>query len=176
MKMAALLKTLQEENSLDLFILYENDSLFIRYKDGTSVELSPCGTAFLHREAALCKRRMKQLTRFAVSSFRTKIIEAVRIRNLFAARPYLCKELTSQHELRVSSSAHVSRLFFLSNTWYFYPYYPNFRTFSDNFRTLPKIPNYDQVADAGRVRFLNSPINLWGCDGYYLHKAWNMMF
>ncbi|CAH3105473.1 unnamed protein product [Porites lobata] len=101
MKMAAVLKTLREANSLDLFILYENDSLFIRYKDGTSVELSPCGTAFLHREAAPGKRTMKQLTRFAVSSFRTKIIEAVRIRNLFAARPYLCKELTSQHELKV---------------------------------------------------------------------------
>lgn len=146
MKMAAVLKTLQEENSLDLFILYENDSLFIRYKDGTSVELSPCGTAFLHREAAPCKRRMKQLTRFAVSSFRTKIIESVSIRNLFAVRPYLCKELTSQHELKVSSSARVCRIFLDQIIReIFNPYYPNFRTFSDNFRTLPKIPNYDQI-------------------------------
>ena len=145
MKMAAVLKALRETNSLDLFILYENDSLFIRYKDKTSVELSPCGTAFLHHKAAPCKRRMKQLTRFVVSSFRTKIIEAVRIRNLFAARPYLCKELTSQHELRVSSSAHICRLFFDQMRDSFYPYYPNFRKFSDNFRTLPKIPNYDQI-------------------------------
>ena len=170
MKMAAVLKTLQEENSLDLFILYENDSLFIRYKDRTSVELSPCGTAFLHREAAPCKRTMKQLTRFAVSSFRTKIIEAVRIRNLFAARPYLCKELTSQHELKVSSSAHVCRLFLDQIRDIFYPYYPNFRTFpttSELCRRFPIMIRFRvKVADAGRVRFLNSPINLWGSDGY----------
>jgi len=84
-----------------LLILYENDSLFIRYNDGTSLELSPCGSAFLHRQAAPSKDEMKHLTRFAVSSFRNKIIEAIRIRNWFAARPYLCKELTGQQEVMV---------------------------------------------------------------------------
>ena len=99
--MAADLNILHEIHSLDLFILYENDSLFIKYKDGTSLELSPCGSSFLHREAAPSNRVMKQFTRFAVSSFREKIIEAVKTRNLFAARPYLCKELIGQQELQV---------------------------------------------------------------------------
>ena len=169
--MAAVLKTLREANSLDLFILYENDSLFIRYKDRTSVELSPCGTAFLHREAAPCKRTMKQLTRFAVSSFRTKIIEAVRIRNLFAARPYLCKELTSQHELRVSSSAHVCRLFLDQIREIFYIHITcisgHFATTSELCRRFPIMIRFRvKVADAGRAGFLNSPVNLWGSDGY----------
>ena len=171
MKMAAVLKTLREANSLDLFILYENDSLFIRYKDRTSVELSPCGTAFLHREAAPCKLRMKQLTRFAVSSFRTKIIEAVRIRNLFAARPYLCKELTPQHELRVSSSAHVCRLFLDQIREIFYIHITcisgHFATTSELCRRFPIMIRFRvKVADAGRAGFLNSPVNLWGSDGY----------
>jgi len=100
--MAADLKTLQGTSLFHLLILYENDSLFIRYNDGTSLELSPCGSAFLHRQAAPSKDEMKQLTRFTVSSFRNKIIEAIRIRNWFAARPYLCKELTGQQEVMVS--------------------------------------------------------------------------
>ncbi|KAJ7381605.1 hypothetical protein OS493_040187, partial [Desmophyllum pertusum] len=100
--MAADLKRSAENMcSIELLVLYENDGLFIKYSDGTSLELSPCGSAFLHRQSAPSNSAMRQLTRFAVSSFRDKITEAVRIRNMFAARPYLCKELTDQRELKV---------------------------------------------------------------------------
>ena len=99
--MAADLKTQQRMCPVELFILYENDSLFIKYNDGTSLELSPCGSSFLHRQVQSRKVEIRQLTRFAVSSFRSKILAAVRIRNLYAARPYLCKELTGQEELKV---------------------------------------------------------------------------
>lgn len=100
-KMAADLKKSTELCSLDLLVLHENDGLFIKYSDGTSLELSPCGSAFLHRQASPSNSIMRQLTRFAVSPFRSKITEAVRIRNLFAARPYLCKELADQQDLKV---------------------------------------------------------------------------
>lgn len=99
--MAADLKRSTEMCSFDLLVLYENDGLFIKYSDGTSLELSPCGSAFLHRQATPSNSAMSQLTRFAVSSFRSRITEAVRIRNLFAVRPYLCKELTDPQELKV---------------------------------------------------------------------------
>lgn len=102
--MAADLKRFGELSSIDLLVLHENDGLFIKYSDGTSIELSPCGSAFVHRQTATsnCENSaLRQLTRFAVSSFRSKITEAVRIRNLFAARPYLCKELTDPKQLKV---------------------------------------------------------------------------
>ena len=100
--MAADLNTVQGMCPVELFILYENDSLFIKYNDGTSLELSPCGSSFLHRQVVPRKVEMRQLTRFAVSSFGSKILEAVRIRNLYATRPYLYKEPTGQEELKVS--------------------------------------------------------------------------
>lgn len=100
--MAADLKRCGEMCSIDLIVLYENDRLFIKYSDGSSIELSPCGSAFVHRQTALSSSaQFRQLTRFAVSSFRSKIKEAIRIRNLFAARPYLCKELTDPQDLKV---------------------------------------------------------------------------
>lgn len=98
-KMAADLKTLQGMCPLDLFILYDDDGLFLKYKDGSSLELSPCGSAFRHCQGGPRKVEMKQLTRFAISPFRSKIIQAVRIRNLYAARPYIYKELVDQQEL-----------------------------------------------------------------------------
>jgi len=104
--MAEDLKIAPPKYALDLLLLYENDGLFIKYTDGTSLELSPCGSAFLHREAAASKSSTRQFTRFALSSFKTKITEAVRFRNLFAARPYLCKELTDPQELKVRCFGH----------------------------------------------------------------------
>ena len=105
-KMAEDLKRSPEISNLDLLVLYEDDGLFVKYSDGTSLELSPCGSAFLHREATPSNTAMRQFTRFALSSFRTKITEAVRFRNLFATRPYLCKELTDPQELKVRCSGH----------------------------------------------------------------------
>ncbi|XP_066025187.1 uncharacterized protein C5orf34 homolog isoform X2 [Pocillopora verrucosa] len=100
--MAADLKRCGEMCSIDLIVLYENDRLFIKYSDGSSIELSPCGSAFVHRQTALSSSaQFRQLTRFAVSSFRSKIKEAIRIRNLFADRPYLCKELTDPQDLKI---------------------------------------------------------------------------
>lgn len=108
--MAEDLKRSSEICTPDLLVLYEDDGLFVKYSDGTSLELSPCGSAFLHREAAPSNSTMRQFTRFALSSVRPKIAEAVRFRNLFAARPYLCKELTSKltdpQELKVRCSCH----------------------------------------------------------------------
>ena len=104
--MAEDLKRSSEICTPDLLVLYEDDGLFVKYSDGTSLELSPCGSAFLHREAAPSNSTMRQFTRFALSSIRPKIAEAVRFRNLFAARPYLCKELTDLQQLKVRCSCH----------------------------------------------------------------------
>ncbi|XP_029185622.2 uncharacterized protein C5orf34 homolog isoform X3 [Acropora millepora] len=100
-KMAATSKTHEAMNSFDLLILEDNDGLFIKYKDGSSLELSPCGAVFLHRQMTPKSFKMKQLTRFAVSSYRNKVSEALRIRNYHAKRPYLCRELTETEEMKV---------------------------------------------------------------------------
>lgn len=102
-KMAAISKTHQVMNPFDLLILEDNDGLFIKYKDGSSLELSPCGAVFLHCQMTPKSFKMKQLTRFALSSFRNKVFEALRIRNYHAKRPYLCRELTETQEMMVSS-------------------------------------------------------------------------
>ncbi|XP_068686956.1 uncharacterized protein C5orf34 homolog isoform X2 [Montipora foliosa] len=44
---------------------------------------------------------MKQLTRFALSSYRGKVMEALKIRNCYASRPYLCRELSDNQEIKV---------------------------------------------------------------------------
>lgn len=117
--------------SIDLIVLYENDRLFIKYSDGSSIELSPCGSAFVHRQTGLSSSaQFRQLTRFAVSSFRSKIKEAVRIRNLFAARPYLCKELTDPQDLKVCWST------IAVNSFSHVPYFGNFCDFSVSFIAL----------------------------------------
>ena len=102
-KMAATSKTHEAMNSFDLLILEDNDGLFIKYKDGSSLELSPCGAVFLHRQMTPKSFKMKQLTRFAVSSYRNEVSEALRIRNYHAKRPYLCRELTETEEMKVNS-------------------------------------------------------------------------
>lgn len=130
-KMAADLKRCGEMCSIDLIVLYENDRLFIKYSDGSSIELSACGSAFVHRQTALSSSaQFRQLTRFAVSSFRSKIKEAIRIRNLFAARPYLCKELTDPQDLKVCWST------IAVNSFSHVPYFGNFCDFSVSFIAL----------------------------------------
>ena len=91
----------QEMCPLEILVLYENDGLFSKYSDGTTLQLSPCGAAFLHRETPPNLCEVQRLTRFATSSFKRKIVQSIQIRNLFAARPYLCKELTNPQELQV---------------------------------------------------------------------------
>ncbi|KAK2573333.1 Uncharacterized protein P5673_000979, partial [Acropora cervicornis] len=98
--MAATSKPNEAINSFDLLILEDNDGLFIKYKDGSSLELSPCGAVFLYRQMTPKSFKMKQLTRFAVSSYRNKVSEALRIRNYHAKRPYLCRELTETQEMK----------------------------------------------------------------------------
>ncbi|XP_067037507.1 uncharacterized protein C5orf34 homolog isoform X6 [Acropora muricata] len=108
-KMAATSKTREAMNSFDLLILEDNDGLFIKYKDGSSLELSPCGAVFLHRQMTPKSFKMKQLTRFAVSSYRNKVSEALRIRNYHAKRPYLCRELTETEEMKKGAGERQER-------------------------------------------------------------------
>lgn len=85
----------QDISPVDMFV-YTDDSMYVKYSDGTSLQLSPCGSVFLHYQSTSKPCHQHQLTRFAISKYHNKIAEALKVRNQFAERPYLCKELCDQ--------------------------------------------------------------------------------
>lgn len=88
-------------------ILYSDDGICVKYEDGSVLQLSPCSSTFRYQESEILSRYptrpyFQQLTRFTVSSLRRKVICAVNLRNQYASRPYLCKELLNQDLFSVS--------------------------------------------------------------------------
>ncbi|BFZ00322.1 hypothetical protein BsWGS_03360 [Bradybaena similaris] len=90
-----------------LMVLYSNDAVEIRYSDGSRLELSPCGSSFIHvdpqntggysRYGRL--RKVHKRTRFVTSEHRHKVLQALDFRNRFAERSYLCDDLLSKEEI-----------------------------------------------------------------------------
>ncbi|XP_046568879.1 uncharacterized protein C5orf34 homolog [Haliotis rubra] len=83
-----------------LMVLYTNDAVEVRYADGSSLQLSPCGASVLHHDrpeagqhpvAGL--RKIQQRCRYVTSAYRQKVLQALDFRNRFADRPYLCDDL-----------------------------------------------------------------------------------
>ena len=90
--------------SIDVLVLYGNDSLYAKYDDGSTLQLSPCGSVFLYTESPPSLHKVQHLTRFATSNFKDKIMRVIHIRNQYAARPYLCKEILNSHLLNCTVS------------------------------------------------------------------------
>lgn len=107
-------------------ILYNDDSLCIRYKDGSVLQLSPCASAFrFHASSSSKSSHVQQLSRFAVSTYRKPVVSAIFSRNQFACHPYLCKELLNKENIIVRKSSFIqySNIFPIVISMLYHTYY-----------------------------------------------------
>lgn len=68
--------TREHGTGVTLIVMYEDESLEVRYANGTQLQLSPCGCEFMVVQATdpadhplQRKERVRQRTRFAISKY-----------------------------------------------------------------------------------------------------------
>ncbi|XP_041502309.1 uncharacterized protein C5orf34 homolog [Microtus oregoni] len=81
-------------------VLYEDDSVQVRYADGSTLQLSPCGSEFLFEKAPALSthpleqpERIRQRTHFVISTYREQLQRALDFRNSSATCPFLSESL-----------------------------------------------------------------------------------
>ena len=78
--------------------LYTDDSLEAVFEDGSKLELSPCGSVFLHSKGLSATPPIVQQTRFALSEYKAAIEKLIEFRNTWAEKTFIC---TVQGEVKV---------------------------------------------------------------------------
>ncbi|XP_052015721.1 uncharacterized protein C5orf34 homolog [Apodemus sylvaticus] len=81
-------------------VLYEDDSVQVNYADGSTLQLSPCGSEFLFEKAPPPSthpleqpERIRQRTHFVISNYREQLQRALDFRNSSAACPFLSESI-----------------------------------------------------------------------------------
>ncbi|XP_031172848.1 uncharacterized protein C5orf34 homolog isoform X2 [Sander lucioperca] len=98
-------------------VLFEDESVDVRYGTGAQLQLSPCGCEFTLLKPAEVSghpprspetlrhppkpaERLRQRTRFTVSSYKEVLVAALAFRNKYARRPYLPEELVPTEHMK----------------------------------------------------------------------------